>query len=658
MLLSTLALLGVFLNSVVAAPAPVFHVLHERREDPARQWVKKDRLDGQTLLPVRIGLVQSNIEKGHSMLMEVAQHGSSKYGQYYTADEITEIFAPPRSAVDAIRSWLELTGIPAWRISQSANKQWMQFDASASELERLLQTEYHVYEHVRSGRTKIGCDQYHVPGPVKGHIDYITPGIKLMEDSGLSAPTKTQKKREWKRNGHKPSPPKPKPMPTGINAITASKLALCDVAITPPCIRAMYNFTKGTTATEGNELGIFEDLGDVYSQEDLDLFFQALAPYIPKGTHPTLDAIDGAVAPTSVANAGYESDLDFQISYPIIWPQNSILFQTDDPVYQNDYTYDGFLNNFFDALDGSYCTYSAYGETGNSPLDPPYPDPAPGGYKGKLECGVYKPTNVISISYGGAEAGLPISYQRRQCNEIMKLGMQGVSVVVASGDYGVASFPDSISPNGCLGDDGDIFAPDFPASCPYITSVGSTYLPAGADVYADAEVATTRFPSGGGFSNIYNRDDEAPYQSDAVNSYFSLDLVDYPYYDSTDNSSFGAKGGIYNRIGRAYPDVAAVGDNVLIFGEGSPTLIGGTSASAPAFAAILTRINEERLAKGLSTVGFVNPTLYANPQVFHDITNGNNSGCGTAGFYAGKGWDPVTGLGTPNYPALLEVFLS
>ena len=40
----------------------------------------------------------------------------------------------------------------------------------------------------------------------------------------------------------------------------------------------MYNFTKGTTATEGNELGIFEDLGDVYSQEDLDLFFQALAP--------------------------------------------------------------------------------------------------------------------------------------------------------------------------------------------------------------------------------------------------------------------------------------------------------------------------------------------------------------------------------------------
>jgi hypothetical protein len=44
------------------------------------------------------------------------------------------------------------------------------------------------------------------------------------------------------------------------------------------------------------------------------------------------------------------------------------------------YTYEGFLNNFLDAIDGSYCSYSAFGETGNSPLDPPYPDPAPGGY--------------------------------------------------------------------------------------------------------------------------------------------------------------------------------------------------------------------------------------------------------------------------------------
>lgn len=142
---------------------------------------------------------------------------------------------------------------------------------------------------------------------------------------------------------------------------------------------------------------------------------------IPNGTHPILKAIDGAVAPKSVSAAGPESDLDFQISYPIIWPQNSVLFQTDDPVYEGDYTYVGILNNFLDAIDGSYCTNSAYGETGNSDIDPPYPDAAAGGYNGSLQCGVYKPTNVISISYGYAEAALPASYQQRQCNEYVLL---------------------------------------------------------------------------------------------------------------------------------------------------------------------------------------------------------------------------------------------
>lgn len=139
--------------------------------------------------------------------------------------------------------------------------------------------------------------------------------------------------------------------------------------------------------------------------------------FIPAGTGPKLEGIDGAVAPVSVLQAGAESDLDFEISIPIIYPQSTILFQTDDPVYENNYTFSGFFNNFLDAIDGSYCSYSAFGETGNSPLDPPYPDPNPGGYKGSLQCGVYKPTNVISVSYGGQEADLPASYQQRQCNE-------------------------------------------------------------------------------------------------------------------------------------------------------------------------------------------------------------------------------------------------
>lgn len=100
----------------------------------------------------------------------------------------------------------------------------------------------------------------------------------------------------------------------------------------------------------------------------------------------------------------------------------------------------GIFNTFFDALDGSYCTYSAYGETGNDPvLDPTYPDP--NGYEGPLECGVYAPTNVITISYGVYENDLPAYYQERQCNEFLKLALQGVSIFVASGDTGGKPIP-------------------------------------------------------------------------------------------------------------------------------------------------------------------------------------------------------------------------
>jgi len=69
-------------------------------------------------------------------------------------------------------------------------------------------------------------------------------------------------------------------------------------------------------------------------------------------------------------------------------------------------------------------------------------------------------------------------------------------------------------------------------------------------------------------------------------------------------------------------------------------------------------INAARLDLGKSPIGFINPTLYTNPGMFNDITSGGNQGCGTPGFTAVTGWDPVTGLGTPNFPKMLAVFLA
>jgi tripeptidyl-peptidase-1 len=604
MQLFTLATMCAFLLQAAAAPTSSSHALHEKRNSAPRDWEKRYRVSPHVILPVRIGLTQSNLDKGPELLDEVSNPFSPKYAQHYTPKQIHDLFAPRKDTVDTVSQWLQGAGIAAYRIRQSVNKQWLQFDASTAEVEALIKTEYYKYAHHGTGRTNIGCDEYYLPEHVQEHVDYITPGIKLLTPS---RPPKLQKRTFGvTTNGTHITKPKMKAMPESLTSILASPLsAICDLVAIPLCIKTLYNITTPTKAAAGNQLGIFEDLGDKYSQTDLNDFFLALAPQIPQGTHPILDSIDGATAPAAVTAAGPESDLDFQISYPIIYPQNSILFQTDDDVYEANYTYQGFFNNFLDAIDGSYCTYTAFNATGNSTLDPPYPDPQPGGYKGNLQCGVYKPTNVISISYGGQEADLPASYQQRQCNEYMKLGMQGISIVVASGDSGVAGPAGDINANGCLGT-GQIFSPDFPATCPYLTTAGATFLPPGGDVTKDEEVAVTRFPSGGGFSNIYGI---PSYQSSAVAAYFETAGTQYPYYSSTSNDSFGADGGIYNINGRGYPDISAIGDNVVIFNKGAPTLIGGTSASAPTVAAILNRINEERIAVGKKTIGFVNPTL-------------------------------------------------
>lgn len=95
-----------------------------------------------------------------------------------------------------------------------------------------------------------------------------------------------------------------------------------------------------------------------------------------------------------------------------------------------------------------------------------------------------------------------------------------------------------------------------------------------------------------------------------------------------------------------------------MFVEGQFGTEAGTSASSPIFASLVNRIVEERLAIGKGPLGFINPVLYTHPEVLNDITNGSNPGCGTNGFDAVAGWDPVTGLGTPNYPKMLDLFLS
>ena len=411
-----------------------------------------------------------------------------------------------------------------------------------------------------------------------------------------------------------------------------------------------------------NTLGIYES-GEYYSQSDLNLWFTTYQKNVPNGTHPIPASIDGAVitgnGDPTFNNPGGEADLDITLGISLIYPQSTTLYQVDDTNYESQENYTAQFNTFLDAIDGSYCTFSAYGETGDDPLhDPKYPDSSSGGYNKPHQCGVYKPTNVISISYGIQEFQLPAYYQQRQCAEWAKLGLQGVSVIIASGDNGVAG-PIQIFGNDCPGVNGTIFNPGFPntfvslkpllelalisCSCPYITNVGATQLNPGVSVFqpgaeSAADQPSIEYSSGGGFSNIFS----APsYQQSALNTYFSQHNPSWliPYGLGTNQN------GNYNKTGRGYPDVAANGWNIASVLQGNLFTSYGTSASAPIFAAMINRINEVRLNSGKGPLGFLNPAMYASPQMFNDITNGSNPGCDTPGFQAVPGWDPVTGLG-------------
>ena len=237
----------------------------------------------------------------------------------------------------------------------------------------------------------------------------------------------------------------------------------------------------------------------------------------------------------------------------------------------------------------------------------------------------------------------------------MKLGLAGVSVLYSSGDYGVAGNGGEccVSP-GCAG--GELngggtgsFNPSFPGTCPYVTSVGATQVKHDYSITptvpSPEAACETVIYSGGGFSNVFPM---PAYQANALAFYFQHHTPDK--YNST----------IYNdsQTARGFPDVSANGANYVIGVDGTLGLVYGTSASSPVFGAVVTQLNNARLAAGKSAIGFLNPTLYAFPAALNDITLGDNQGCGTQGFRAVKGWDPLTGLGTPNYPKLLEVFMA
>ncbi|PKS09467.1 hypothetical protein jhhlp_004083 [Lomentospora prolificans] len=647
--------------AVIASPVSphsrVEHVEHEKRSVRSN-WSKYTRLPSSYSFPVRIGLTQRNLDRASEFMGEISDPTSPSYGQHWSQQKIIETFAPDDSTIDAVLAWLENEGIERNRTTLSRAKNWVSFMATRDEAESLLRTQYHVFTH-ESGHAHVACDSYSVPKHLAQHIDIITPTVHFDQRLGESredskVPLSDEKVEKLRKRistdmlhpsegirpgvtailGDPASGSLPKPGKTVKHPSVLASLADCDTMITPACIRALYGIPPGTLRWPANSLGVVEYTPQAFLQEDLDLFFAEYEPRLV-GKPPNIHLIADGVVQTEKQSYFYngESSLDLEYAMSLVYPQKVTLYQVGDMIQG------GSFNNFLDAVDGSYCNFQGGGSKDPN-IDGQYPP--------EKVCGTAPLVNVISTSYAYNEGDLSIRYEERQCAEYMKLGLQGVSMVFASGDFGVAG-----NKNMCFdpltgayqhGSLGGIFNPSFPSTCPWVTSVGATEVMEGSTVRSGEVACEKVIRSGGGFSNVFPMPD---YQKKAVHGYFH----DSPSLYSSDR---------YNnsRVTRGYPDVSANGANFVTGVNGNFTLSYGSSASAPVFAAILTLINEKRLAAGKSTVGFVNPVLYANPNVFNDVKFGRNPGCSTDGFSAREGWDPVTGLGTPKYRDMESLFMS
>ncbi|KAI2624115.1 subtilisin-like protein [Xylaria nigripes] len=372
----------------------------------------------------------------------------------------------------------------------------------------------------------------------------------------------------------------------------------CNTTITPGCLRALYNI--GEAHADPDVPGIFGISGflEEYAKHDaLDTFLEKWAPYAISQNFTTISVNGGLDNQTDTVDNDVEANLDMQYAASIGYGQEVRFYSVGGrgPTVSNTSQPDANSNE-------PYLEFLTY----------------------LLSQPNEKLPHTLTTSYGEDERSIPKEYAKKVCNMFAQLGARGVSVLFSSGDGGA----------GCTSEGNNTarFVAIFPGACPHLTSVGGT-----TGVQPERAISF----SSGGFSDIHER---PQYQEAAVSAY--LRSIGDTYK------------GLYNPQGRGFPDVAAQAANFVVISQGRTISVGGTSASAPAFAAAIALLNNARLKDGQKPLGFLNPWLYGSAaDTLTDIVHGASAGCERrgprVGWNATEGWDPVTGLGTPLFDKML-----
>ncbi|KAH8979042.1 subtilisin-like protein [Lactarius akahatsu] len=533
-------------------------------------WDSLGHPSNQTTIDLHLALKSHREDALGEELYRVSDPEHSKYGAHLSKEQVAEVVAPHPDTLEIVSSWLGHYHIPSSSISMTLGGNWLRVvGVSVSQANRILGASYQLYQHVETNDTVLRTISYSLPEVLHGHIQTIVP------TTYFSSPL-----TEAMRPRIQPS--------TGVEGKAGSVLSSRDEdGITPSYLRWLYR-TSGYApkATDRNALGIAGYGGQSPSPEDLALFMNEFRTDGEDATFTVTQINSGGYDP---GNPGIEANLDIQYAEAMAYPTRHIYYSTA-------------------------CTPG-------SPTDDPYLC----WLRYMIAQNDVDIPRTISTSYGGYEQIMPLEYAVSVCTLFGQLGLRGVSVLFSSGDWGVGD-------GDCLFQDssGKVsvqFIPVFPATCPWVTSVGGT-------TGHDPEVAASI--SGGGFSIYFPRQ---PYQANAVSTFLQ---------------NFGDKhSGLYNPEGRGFPDVSSQAINFFFVLGGQLEFVSGTSGATPlaanaqTVAGIISLLNDYLMSKGSTPLGFLNPWLYGTGLPgLNDITSGSNPGCNTDGFPAVTGWDPVSGRST------------
>lgn len=545
-------------------------------------------------LDLKIGLKNKNFATLERHLLEVSDPSHRRYGQHLSKAEVDELVRPDADAQRLVDAWLEERGITKQQRQYSAARDWISINLPVAAVEDLLQTKYALFQH-EDGSTLARTTSWSLPEHLHSHIATIQPTTAFLR-------IRPQLSAAMKSPGVAHVIEMTDAFPPNSTEIGVN----CNFeGMTPRCLRLLYGTEQYVPRSNASSIAFTNYLGQVPNRNDTEFFLRQFRRAAASGAQAfkQVSIADGPID-NGTGRRGQEANLDIQTIVGQTYPMNVTSFSTGgSPPFQPSL---------------------------NTPTNTNEP------YLAWLDyvLGLDSLPQTISTSYGEDEHSVPLSYARSVCEGFAQLGLRGVSMLFSSGDSGVGR-------NGtCYSNDGkntSMFTPVFPASCPYITTVGGTRA------YPEIVAYDTRngYVSGSGFSNYFGR----PYYQEATG------LVD-AYIDSL----HGMHDGLYNKSGRAYPDLAAQGYRYLTVYNNTVISLDGTSASAPTVASIVSLLNDALLAKARPPLGFLNPWLYsARGAGFTDVVNGSTTGCNTCGFPAAPGWDAASGFGTPQFPVLMKL---